>query len=394
LPRLLVFSNDPISAYVAKGEIKPRYFNPENLFTSICLVTPGNTDVPGSQVQTVAGSAELQIVPAGRFRPLRPWSFFGYRRKVLEIAREFRPDVIRSYNPQLFGYLAVYCARKLEKPCVISVHNDYDHDARRLEVQQRHFRRAAWGYLARILFERPSLRKATAVVAVYRSAKDYVSRVTGGREAEIIYNRVFAPPTQPKSQIAIEGRLEVICVGNLHWMKGQDVLIRALALEPRAYLTLLGDGPMRGEYERLAAQLGVQARVSMPGTVPNTELFDLYSRAYIFAFARRMTELAIPIIEAASAGLPLVVAKVPHEKDGLELFGGAALQVDPTPEAFAVAFASLLADRQLYADLSRAALLQYREISGEKMERRERLLFERLLGGTADTTSTTRAPSL
>lgn len=30
--KLCVFPNDPIKAYLEKGEIKERYFNPKNLF--------------------------------------------------------------------------------------------------------------------------------------------------------------------------------------------------------------------------------------------------------------------------------------------------------------------------------------------------------------------------
>src|SRR6201996_2628523 len=65
----------------------------------------------------------------------------------------------------------------------------------------------------------------------------------------------------------------VLCVSRLVPRKGQDTLIRAWpavrAAIPDARLLLVGDGPYRGELERLAARLGVAAAVTFTGSVPD-----------------------------------------------------------------------------------------------------------------------------
>ena len=64
--KLCVFSNDPIISYYNKGEIKPRYFNPNNFFDEIHIISFIDNDIDSSKVQTLAGDAILHIHPVGK----------------------------------------------------------------------------------------------------------------------------------------------------------------------------------------------------------------------------------------------------------------------------------------------------------------------------------------
>ena len=93
-----------------------------------------------------------------------------------------------------------------------------------------------------------------------------------------IRERAESPPHPSFAELAggDDGRAPVIVsVGRLSWEKDQATLLRAFArlgpapdgVMPR--LLLLGEGPERGRLEALAAELGVNERLRMPGFVDN-----------------------------------------------------------------------------------------------------------------------------
>jgi glycosyltransferase involved in cell wall biosynthesis/peptidoglycan/xylan/chitin deacetylase (PgdA/CDA1 family) len=94
--------------------------------------------------------------------------------------------------------------------------------------------------------------------------------------------------------------------------KGIDCLLRAFAAvraaEPRARLRIIGDGPLRGELEALAAALGVSDatefagfRSDVPGELASLDVFVLPSR---------FEGLPLALLEAMASGLPVVASAV------------------------------------------------------------------------------------
>ena len=64
--KLCVFPNDPIIAYYEKGEIKENYFNPENIFDEVHIISFSKNDIEEFQVQKIVGNAKLKIHPVGK----------------------------------------------------------------------------------------------------------------------------------------------------------------------------------------------------------------------------------------------------------------------------------------------------------------------------------------
>ena len=107
----------------------------------------------------------------------------------------------------------------------------------------------------------------------------------------------------------------VLCVSRLVPRKGQDTLIRAWPAVrraiPDARLLLVGDGPYRGELDRLAGRLGVTGSVTFTGSVP--DLAGYYAASDVFAMPCRTRRagldvegLGIVYLEASAAGLPVI----------------------------------------------------------------------------------------
>ncbi len=98
----------------------------------------------------------------------------------------------------------------------------------------------------------------------------------------------------------------VLALGRLHRNKAFDVLVRALALLPEAHVVIAGEGPERGALEALARELGVAARLHLPGWIADTG--GLLAACEVLACPSRLEPLGNVVLEAFSAGRPVVAA--------------------------------------------------------------------------------------
>lgn len=377
--KICVFPNDPLSAYLAKGEVKARYFNPCDFFDEVHVITSAEADVDPGAVQEMAGRARLFIHAVGRISPRALLRIDRYRRNVVDRVRAINPDVVRAYNPLFAGWLAVSCARRLGKPSVISIHTNYDKDVRRLfwlEGRLLHFAKYS---CFKFTTEPYVLRHADTVICAYQFPVEYARRY-GARDIRVIYNRVdlgrFVPHARPRDR---EG-IEVLTVGRLHPERNHACLIRALPGTHGIRLRIVGDGVQHSTLTDLARRLGVTDRVEFVRQVPHREIHREYQRADVFAIATRYGGIHIPVLEAMAAGLPIVVPR-PRWEDQPEVTAGIAEVVENRPEAFREAFMRLRDDPDYRATLGTRGRDRIGALGGSIMEERERQVYEELFAG-------------
>lgn len=206
---------------------------------------------------------------------------------------------------------------------------------------------------------------------------DSVQVVLPGVDVPLVVDDVPPPPDDA-------ARPTVVFVARLRDPhKGLDVLIRAMSLVvgriPGVRLVVIGDGPLRAEYERLASQAGLADIVEFVGAVDDEQRDKWLDLAHVFAMPSRLAPgiggegFGIVYLEAAAHGLPVVAGNVGGALDAVE-HGVTGLLVDPTDSTeVAEAIISLLLDpvvaRQLgAAGRSRAATLTWARCS-EQVER-------------------------
>ncbi len=106
-------------------------------------------------------------------------------------------------------------------------------------------------------------------------------------------------------------------------LKGQDLIIRAVSrlLQSgiRLKLWLVGDGDTRGEFEGLAADLGISENVKFLGRVQaGAEVFALLDQADIFVLPSRQEGLPRVVIEAMARSLPCFASALPGNYELLD----------------------------------------------------------------------------
>ncbi len=151
----------------------------------------------------------------------------------------------------------------------------------------------------------------------------------------------------------------VLALGRLHEKKAFDVLLKALARLPDAWLWLAGEGPLRGELEALASRLGVASRVRFLGW--RNDRAALLAAADVCVMPSRYEPFGTVMIEAWAHRVPLVAAASAGPA-GLIEDGetGLLVPVDDV-EALAAAVERALADRTLAERLAAGGHAAYEE---------------------------------
>lgn len=110
-----------------------------------------------------------------------------------------------------------------------------------------------------------------------------------------------------------DAELEILSTARLVEKKGIDDALRALArLERRWTYTVIGDGPLRAELERLALALGIAQRVRFVGAQPQDVVRRALGRAHVLLAASRRAAngdeegTPVAVLEAMASGVLVV----------------------------------------------------------------------------------------
>jgi glycosyltransferase involved in cell wall biosynthesis len=151
-------------------------------------------------------------------------------------------------------------------------------------------------------------------------------------------------------------RLVLVHVGNMEQVyKGHDTMIRAVALCKQRGIDLelhfLGDGRLRGSFESLARELGVQDEVAFEGSVAwGPELFAHLDRSHLFLLPSLTEGVPKALIEAMARGLPVIASRVGGIPD---LVDDDMLITPGDPELLADRVTALASDPDQLNDMAR-----------------------------------------
>jgi glycosyltransferase involved in cell wall biosynthesis len=142
--------------------------------------------------------------------------------------------------------------------------------------------------------------------------------------------------------------LKIVAVGRLHWQKGLDVLMKAVAQARDdhgvlSHLTLIGDGPERNKLQELAERLGIHNDVHFAGW--QLEPAILVSEADLFILPSLTEGLPNSLLEAMLVGTPAIASNCNYGPSELTDHGRWATLVPPgDPAALCQAIHSFVAD--------------------------------------------------
>lgn len=216
-----------------------------------------------------------------------------------------------------------------------------------------------------------SLSRASLIVVIGDYWKRYLVESLGvpANIVTVIHNAVPVSVT-PAAKSAGDRTCRIVALGLLGPRKGTPELLEALASsrlrDLRWTAVIAGNGEVDAARQR-AAETGIADRVEIPGWVDASAVASILAAADIFVLPSHNEGLPVSILEAMSAGLPVVTTPVGAIPE-LVLAGETGLLIPPgSASALADALAVLVQDptlRRKFGQAARARVEQSFRIEG------------------------------
>jgi glycosyltransferase involved in cell wall biosynthesis len=338
------------------------------------VFAPGERTAREGRICRVSGW-KLPLYPEHQVsRPPSAW--------VARLLGEFRPDLVHVATEFSLGRCGRAYALRTGVPLVSSFHTDFPLYLRKYGLAW--LEPAAWRYLRRFHgAARRTFCPSRATLAKLR-AWGFTNLCVWGRGVTPVTAAAPGEVARTRRKYRLLRKTTLLYVGRLSREKDLDVLFAAFArlnrqgLEDQVRLLVVGDGPLRGVLEAQAPP-----NATFTGYLRGAELAAVYAAADVFAFPSTSETYGNVILEAMSAGLPVVAPasggiteNLQSGRNGLaccprdvgEFAAGLArLCRDPEYRWRLGQNARATAEERSWAAANRALLDEYRAVSGASL---------------------------
>jgi glycosyltransferase involved in cell wall biosynthesis len=205
----------------------------------------------------------------------------------------------------------------------------------------------------------PGKKLASFVLVANQRTRQALPACVQGTVVEIPENGVDLRIWSVQSQTLSNGHPpRFLFMGRLVDLKRLDWAIEALANVPGAYLDVIGDGPMRADWTRLAATLNLNDRIFFRGWMSQQECAQYLQSAIALLFPSIMDCGGAVVLEAMATGTPVIAVAWGGPKDYLDESCGMLIPpVDAKAviNGFAAGMQTLIDKPQLRISLGAAA---------------------------------------
>lgn len=284
--------------------------------------------------------------------------------RLFKLLRRLKPALVHTRNlSALEGQVAAFCAGVPAR-----VHSEHGYDVSDPDGSRRGYQRLRRGLS---LF-------AQRIIPLSRDLERYLAERVGipARKLTQLYNGVddqrFRPGGPRADRAALLPALApdafvLGTVGRMQAIKDPANLVRAFAalhgLRPgfrgRLGLVLVGEGPERGECERLVTEAGLADAVCFAGE--RRDIPELMAALDLFVLPSRAEGISNTILEAMAAGRPVVATAVGGNGELVAEGRTGALVPPQDPEALALALARYLDEPELAERQGRAGRARIEE---------------------------------
>ncbi len=197
----------------------------------------------------------------------------AFSNSLLNIVRTQSVDLAHCHD-----VFAVYCLKDLPLPIVLTVHGPLSREFEMLGWRDK--KSLEW---LRFI-EKTAYNRADIIIAVDTGQQDYIIREFGieGAKIRVIHNAVDVQEiaalsvANPEDRV-VEKKPFVLVPRRLVPKNGVSVAIKAMRFltDLPVNMVIAGDGPERGELEKITVKCDLQAKVIFLGEVKREDLFPL-----------------------------------------------------------------------------------------------------------------------
>lgn len=183
-----------------------------------------------------------------------------------------------------------------------------------------------------------------------------------------------ADKTKVRQQLGIpENAFLLFSVGELNQNKNHSLVIRALAKlnNPNFHYMIAGKGDLKEPLEKLSKELGVEKQVHLLGYREDIPVLYKCSDAFVFPSIRE--GLPVSLMEAMSAGLPVICSRIRGNVDLIENEKGGLLYSADNAGGFAEGISKVYESQELYSKMQSENLKKVKDfdigVINEKMRK-------------------------
>lgn len=249
------------------------------------------------------------------------------RRRLEEVVRTVKPEVMHAHSPWPAGRSAERVARERHIPFMVTNHTLPENLINNLGPWRYllpGITPVFWGWLMRFINRADYVTSPTETAIGY--LRDHGLRIPRQAVSNGVDLRRFRPAamrskaggskaTRSRAAAALAKQLQlpdkptVLYMGRLDGEKRMDVWLEAARLVRRrvdAHFIIGGRGGELEKLRALAGELGIAEHVTFPGFIKEEALPELYRLSTVFAIASPAELQSLVTLEAMASGLPVV----------------------------------------------------------------------------------------
>jgi glycosyltransferase involved in cell wall biosynthesis len=281
------------------------------------------------------------------------------------------PRILKKYKADLFFSPDGYLSLKTKVPQLAAIHDiNFAHRPKDMPWLKAKY----YNY-----FFPKFARKAKRIVTVSYFSKEDINRTyrIAADKVDVVYNGVntlFGPTSEEMNQKTketfSEGEDYFLFIGSLHPRKNISGLLRAFdafktLVETDMKLLIVGENMFKtSEIEMTYEGMRHKKDVIFTGRLSTEELHHVLGAAWCLTFVPYFEGFGIPVIEAMSAGVPVICSNTTSLP---EVGGSAALYVDPfSLSQIKDAMIRIYHEKELRDSLIRKGFIQKEKFSWDK----------------------------
>ena len=223
-------------------------------------------------------------------------------------------------------------------------------------------------------------------IAVSQGQAEQLERsIIDKKKLSVIYNGIDLQKFTEATSSGLRKQLDIdqttpiiISVARMDELKGHEYLLKTAQIINEAVFVLVGDGPERSNFEKLAGELGVKDRVFFLGY--RDDIPALLKCSDIYVHPSLIESLGLSVIEAMAADKPVAASDISGIREIIKN-GETGLLVPPqNSEALANAIRKYISDKSFSEKLARAGQARViKKFSAEEMLSETTKIYNRLL---------------
>ena len=345
------------------------------------VVAGPQTGSEGSLIETVRERGIPLILEPTLVREVNPVKDLQATFRLARLMRQGQYTIVHTHSSKA-GILGRWAAKLAGVPIIVHTvhgwgHHDYQHPLVRAYY---------------ILLEKMTLPITDKLIAVTSKDIDKGLRDGIGQRSDFVVIRSgieldrFGHPQvtreETRSAWGIPAAAPLIgSVTRLSPQKAPLDFVRAAAIVaqryPDAYFMMVGDGPLRGEVEQLAAELGIANRLVLTGL--RRDVPELLAAFDLFALSSLWEGLPRVLLQAMATRLPVVATACDGSAEAIATGVNGFLVPPGEPTQLAERLCQLLAQPALAQQMGAAGYARVEEFSDRGMVKAIATLYAELL---------------